>query len=131
LVRSHFEGAQFNVLGRLQDRTDLNTHRIVEIFARHLLDSAFKRRGVAERLPNLREHRGNACDRRLKAHIEHPVNLVEDKNFHSIEPNQLALEEILKAPRSSHNESRAAANRLQLRLFRKPTYHKGRGLLMV
>ena len=81
LVRLDLEGAQLNVFRGLEDRSDLDADGIVEILARHFLDGAFERGGVAEGLAHSGQHSRDAGDGRLEAHIEHAVDFVEDQDL--------------------------------------------------
>ena len=124
LVRLHLKRAQLNILRRLQNRTNLNARRIVQVLPRHFLHRTFERGRVAKRLPFRWQHPCNPSYRRLKSHIEHAVNLVQHQDLHPVQPNQLPLQEVLKPPRCGHYQPRPAPNRLKLRPFRHPANHQ-------
>ena len=90
LVRRHFKCAKFHVLRRLQHRSNLDPRRIPHVFTHYILHRAFQRSRVAEGLPRFRQHSCNPCNRRLKAHVQHPVHFVQHQDLHLVQPHQLA-----------------------------------------
>jgi len=70
----------------------------------------------------------DTTNRRFKAHIEHPIHFVEHQDPNRAEVHQFALEEVFEAPRCGDNQLSAAANRVQLCLFRQAAYHQRNGL---
>ena len=66
-------------LGGVRAPTDLNRFRLVLELVRQRLDLPGERRGKQKRLPFLRQRLDNLPDGRKKAHVEHPVRLIENQ----------------------------------------------------
>src|SRR5215470_6169450 len=103
LLLLYFEALQLDVLRRLEHRADFDADRVLEIFADDVLDLRVEGGRVAKRLPRRRNRRCNTPDRRLKAHIEHAVDFIEDEDFDLIELDQFALQVVFKTARSRHD----------------------------
>ena len=67
---------------------------------------AVQRCGEEERLTVARALRDDAVDRRLEAHVEHPVGLVENQQLDVVELERAAREQILKAARRCDDDVR-------------------------
>ena len=68
---------------------------------------AVERRGEEQRLAVVRRHLHDAVDRRLEAHVEHAVGLVEDEDLDVLEREGAALDEVFQAARGRDDDVRA------------------------
>ena len=129
LVLHHREGAQLHLLARLGGLPDLHPHRIAHIVAHNLAHVGIQRGRVAHRLPAARQRAHDAPDRRKKAHVQHPVDLVQHQHLHRADRDRAPAQIVFQPPRRRDHEPRTARQLVQLRVLRKAAAHQHRIVL--
>ena len=82
---------------------------------RHFLG---ERRREQQRLPLARERREDAAQRRLKAHVQHPIRFVQREDLHARQIDRALLHVIDETAGRRHDDVDAAAEGLTLRAHR-------------
>ena len=97
------------------DRVHFDILRLRQEIQRQLFH--FRRHGGGEekRLPPLRQGPDDAPDVVNKAHIEHTVRFVQDKDFHPVKTNQALAHQVQQAAGTGDDDVRAFMERLHLR----------------
>ena len=81
--------------------------RVVRIATGGASGLAVERGGEEQRLPVCRTLADDPLDGREKAHVEHPIGLVEHEHPDATEAERSALEQVLEAPRRGDDDVRA------------------------
>ena len=106
------------LLDQLGSRTrplDFDTHRVAHQSAGQRSDLARNRGAEQQRLLPLRQLSQDPPDVRQKAHVEHPIGLVQDQVLNGIEIRVRAVQVIEQSSRSRDDDVDAPAERLLLR----------------
>ena len=106
---------------------DVDGEGALEHLARELDDRRRHRRREEERLALRREVLEDAADVRQKAHVEHPVGLVEDEDLEVIELRVGEAEVVEQASRRRDQDVGARAERVLLRPHRHAAEDGRRG----
>ena len=114
-VDGNFKGLHAHIFGRLERRTEREARRILQVVLYEVGDGCFHRRREAHGLALFGQNRGDALDGWEKAHVQHAVRFVENQDAQRVEVEELAIEIVFQAARSSYNETRSLANGLKLR----------------
>lgn len=83
-----------------------------------LFDFPGHRRGKKHRLALLRQSGDHLADIVDKAHIQHPVGLIEDKNFNRFEMNISLIDQVVEPAGGGDEEIDAAFQLVCLRILR-------------
>ena len=107
--------ALVDALDRAGHRVDLDECRVVQDASRQLLD--FLRHGRAEHqvLPFCRQFGNYFLDVVDKAHVEHPVGLVQNKNFNVRQIDQTLTDQIVQSARAGDQNFHALLDGFDLR----------------
>ena len=106
---------QFNSGG---GRRDLHLDRVAQQAVGQLFDFPGHRRGKKHRLTLLRQSGDHLADIVDKAHIEHPVGLIEDKNFNRFEMNISLIDQVVEPAGGGDEKIDAAFQFICLRILR-------------
>jgi len=99
-------------------KPDVDFPRVAGEITRQLVHRGRQRRRKTQRLPLFRQHRQDTAQRRLEAHVEHPIGLVEDERFAPGQIDGPAIEVIDEAARRGDDDVDAGAQLTDLRAHR-------------
>ncbi len=96
------------LLDRLRGRFNLVKHGVDRVGASQATGWAVECRGKEHRLTILGDAGDDAIYLWLKAHVQHPVRLIEDEDLNPFERHQSPFDEVLKPAGGRNNDLRAA-----------------------
>jgi hypothetical protein len=100
----HLDEAVLDVVAGVADLRAVLVHgRIMRVFLGDATGVAIERGREEQRLPLLGARVHDSVDRWAKAHIEHPVGLVEDEDLDLVQGEGAALEQVLEPTRGRHD----------------------------
>src|SRR5580692_1471435 len=91
-------------------------------------DRGFQRFREAHGLAFFRKDGGDATNGWEKAHVEHAIGFVENQNAEILEVEEAAIEEVLEAAGSGHDQACTFTDGAKLGAFGEAPYDAGCGL---